>query len=74
MTWYEDKTYQPTIMIDIKCPVCKAILGSREAGDRKWIHCAECRCDFYFAPNNEVPTRVRMDSQAKKGCGCGRCS
>ena len=50
--WYENNngSYQPVIMVDIKCPVCKAILGSREAGDRKWVHCMECKCDFYFPP------------------------
>jgi hypothetical protein len=73
--WYEstDDSHNIIIMVDIKCPVCRAILGQREAGDRKWIHCAECRCDFYFAPNKDIPTRVRMDSAAKKGCTCGRC-
>lgn len=73
MTWYEGGSYEPVILVDMKCPVCRAILGQREAGDRKWVHDDECKCDFYFAPNNPVPTRVRMDSNGRKGCTCGRC-
>jgi hypothetical protein len=73
MTWWEDQSYAPIALSKITCPVCKADLGQRSEGDRKWVHCNECRCDFYFAPHKDIPTRSRLDSACDHRCGCGRC-
>lgn len=74
--WWEQTEDGQTLVnkIPIRCPVCKTILEYRFPEDRTWSYCKECRSDFYYPPNKEIPTRATPDSlKHNTKCGCGRC-
>lgn len=75
--WWEQTDDGQTLVnkVPIRCPVCKTVLEYRFPEDRTWSYCQECKADFYFPPNKEIPTRATPDSLKyhSKKCGCGRC-
>lgn len=58
----------------VKCPVCKSVLGYRNKGQSFMEHCDECKVIFTWKTADKLPTAILDDTKKKsKKCGCGRC-
>jgi hypothetical protein len=58
----------------VKCPVCKSVLGYRSHGESFMEHCDDCKATYTWKLDDTTPT-VSLDCYKKKSkrCGCGRC-
>jgi len=76
--WWEstDHGIIPINRVKVKCPVCKEVLTTRFPEDRIWTYCKECKTNFYYPPNKDIPTQAKPDSLKydSKKCNCGRCN
>jgi hypothetical protein len=72
--WYQKLPKYET-REQVKCPVCKSILGYRNIGESFMEHCEECKATFTWKLADKVPS-VLMDSDKKKSkkCTCNNCS
>jgi len=65
----------PKPRFPVLCPVCKQRIGSKCPEDPYWSECKECKADFYYGPNEKIPSIARPHSLNKKSqkCNCASC-
>ena len=67
--WFQD--FEKEHSIEIKCPVCKNILGMRNGKEPFEVHCSDCKAVYTFL--NAKKPKAKLDSQIRHECACDAC-
>lgn len=76
MTYEYQDYYQrllPKEREQVRCPVCKSLLGYRYKGDPFMDHCDECRATYTWEPNIKLPSALLDVIKNSKICTCASC-
>ena len=58
----------------VKCPVCKGVLGYRNQSESFMEHCDECKATFTWKVDDKTPSAILDSNKKSKRCDCGSCS